>query len=375
MDKERLKKIERTRAKLLEKGLSPEGFCIVPFTNLILEPDGSVGVCRHKGTEFTIGHIEENSISEIWNNHFIKRWRSEFLKGEAQICAKEIPHMHCNLCPHNNELLDDVIFSEHQDRPFIKLTANFNGRCNLQCQMCHVWKMPNGLYDKINFWGPAQKDIFPYVKEIDMLSGEPFIQPDTYRLIDAVSSVNPSCRWMLTTNAHWKLNQKIKDALNKIDIKYIVLSIDSLNTETYHKIRYPGDLQVVLKNIDALLEYNETRPQNQKGKIPFHLNFLVQKDNWKEVPNALNFCDEKGIIPFITFLYEPTKFSLLTEEDDKKEEVFNFFLENLSEYDLNRIMRILIPLASSLKSVAKAQAFDQLKCLRLNVKEKLEKTG
>jgi hypothetical protein len=38
-------------------------------------------------------------------------------------------------------------------------------------------------------------------------------------------------------------------------------------------------------------------------------------------------------------------------------------------------MRILIPLASSLKSVAKAQAFDQLKCLRLNVKEKLEKTG
>lgn len=369
MNKKRLKKIQKTRQAIMNKGLSPEGFCIVPFTNLILEPDGSVGVCRHKGTEFTIGSIKQNTISEIWNNHFIKRWRSEFLEGRPQICSQEIPHMHCNLCPHNNELLDDVIFSEHQDRPFIKLTANFNGRCNLQCQMCHVWKMPNGLYDKINFWEPAEKDIFPFVKEIDMLSGEPFIQPDTYRLIDKVTQVNPECRWMLTTNAHWKLNTKIKSALDKIHIKYIVLSVDSLDEETYHKIRYPGDLKVVLKNIDALLEYNETRPTKEKERIPFHMNFLVQKDNWMEVPHALDFCDQRGIIPFVTFLYEPEKYSLLNEDTRHKEKVFNFYIENLSEHDLNRIMRILIPLATSLTGIAKAQAFDQLKRVRRKVKD------
>lgn len=373
MDKERLKKIQKTREAIVKKGLNPEGFCVVPFTNLILEPDGSVGVCRHKGTEFTIGHIKDNTISEIWNNHFIKRWRSEFLKGRPQICAQEIPHMHCNLCPHNNELLDEVVFSEHQDRPFIKLTANFNGRCNLQCQMCHVWKMPNGLYDEINFWEPAQNEIFPFVKEIDMLSGEPFIQTDTYRLIDKVTEVNPECRWMLTTNAHWKLNKKIQEALDKIHVKYIVLSVDSLNQDTYHKIRYPGDLGVVLKNIDALLEYNLTRPNKQKEKIPFHLNFLVQKDNWSEVPEALSFCDEKGIIPFVTFLYEPSSFSLLSEDHQERERIFDFYIERLSKFDLNRIMRILIPLATSLQGLAKAQAFDQLKKIRQEVKGQLAK--
>src|SRR5690606_32238580 len=221
----------------------------------------------------------------------------------------------------NNKLLSDIELNEIQTTPIRKLTANFNGKCNLQCQMCDIWQKPNGLYDEINFWEPAKKNIFPFLKEIDMLSGEPFIQPDTYRLIDEVTKVNTSCQWTITTNAHWKLSDKIKADLDKIYIKNIIFSVDSLDKDTYYKIRYPGKLDFVLENIDKFIEYNNSRPIRGQNTISLVLNFLVQKDNWKEVSNVIDYCEKKGIIPFITFLYVPNEFSVLDFATEKRLEI------------------------------------------------------
>ena len=38
-----------------------------------------------------------------------------------------------------------------------------------------------------------------------LAQGEPFIQRDFYRLIDEVSGVNSTCRWVITTNGHYRL--------------------------------------------------------------------------------------------------------------------------------------------------------------------------
>ena len=43
-----------------------ENFCVAPFTTLLLEPDGSVGACRHKGAEFPVGNILHNSFEEVF---------------------------------------------------------------------------------------------------------------------------------------------------------------------------------------------------------------------------------------------------------------------------------------------------------------------
>lgn len=49
---------------LRERQGLPQHFCIVPFTTIILQPNGNVGICRHKGTEFFIGNIRENTMAE-----------------------------------------------------------------------------------------------------------------------------------------------------------------------------------------------------------------------------------------------------------------------------------------------------------------------
>lgn len=344
------------RRKIRSMGLDDTNFCLVPFTTIILEPDGQVGMCRNKGNNFPVGNITENSISEIWNGEKARKWRREFLEGKPQNCVTETKHQHCQHCPENNKLLDFIELSEVQTSPILKLTANFNGKCNLQCQMCDIWKLPNGLYNQLNFWEPARRDIFPYLKEVDMLSGEPFIQADTYRLIDEISSINPDCQWTFTTNAHWKLSTKIENDLNKIKIKNIIISVDSFDEETYHKIRYPGKLNFVLDNIENLLSYNHERRKNNLNNIRFVLNFLVQKDNWREISQAIRYCEERGIVPFITFLYLPSNFSLLSLSEEERVQIFEELIHTLSESQVMRSMRVLTPLIESLTNVNKASA-------------------
>jgi cyclic pyranopterin phosphate synthase len=345
-----------TRSRIRARGLDDKNFCLVPFTTIILEPDGQVGICRHKGSDFPIGNIKENTIAEIWNGEKARQWRREFLEGKPGFCATEVRHRHCQHCPENNKLLDFIELSEIQTQPILKLTANFNGKCNLQCQMCDIWQKPNGLYDQINFWEPAKRDIFPYLKEVDLLSGEPFIQSDTYRLINEISAVNPTCQWIFTTNAHWKLTDKIKADLNKIDIKNIILSVDSFNNETYFKIRYPGKLDFVLKNIDAILEYNEERKRLGLSDIRFILNFLTQKDNWSELATAITFCENKKIVPLMTFLYLPTEFSLLTLPEKERLDILLQIIDSLTKQQILRSMRVVTPLMDSLTGINKVQA-------------------
>lgn len=354
--KETIKETLKVKERIKSYGLDEKNFCLVPFTTIILEPDGKVGICRHKGSNYPIGNIKDNTILEIWNGEKARQWRREFLEGKPLNCSTEVRHRHCQHCPENNKLLDFVEFSEIQTTPILKLTANFNGKCNLKCQMCDIWKKPNGLYDQINFWGPAKNEIFPFLKEVDLLSGEPFIQADTFRLIDEISAVNPSCEWIFTTNAHWKLTEEIKTSLDKIKIKNLILSVDSFDHKTYHKIRYPGNLDFVLKNIEELLIYNESRKLKGLNDIRFILNFLVQKDNWPEVPEAIRYCESKGIVPLITCLYIPSQFSILDFEEDERFQAFLELLNRLTAPEVIRSMRILTPLIESFTNINKVDA-------------------
>ncbi|MEC7275194.1 MAG: radical SAM protein [Bdellovibrionota bacterium] len=358
----RLEEVQVNINQIIAGGFSPQQFCLMPFVNIILEPNGSVGLCRHKGTEHSLGNLKEQTWQEIWNGTKAQQWRQEFLEGRARTCRTEIDDQGCNLCPQLGKMFpDDPKTLKAKTSNPLRLTANFNGFCNLQCQMCDVWELPNGFYTDENFWNPARKELFPHLREIDMLSGEPFLQQDTYRLIDEVSLVNPNCLWSITTNAHWNWNTRVESALEKIKIKNIILSVDSFDPETYHKIRKPGILSKVLKTIDHFREYEEKRIKNQLTPLHMNLNFLVQKDNWREIPNALHYCLSRNIHPFITFCYRPSEHSLLTLSQEKRSEIIGHMLSTYTWDELCLSHRVLSPLIHSLPAIDKVYALDTMK--------------
>lgn len=343
------KKFGNSLVDTFKKAGVSENFCLVPFTTLQLEADGNVNVCRQKGTEFSVGDIHKNSIAEIWNGEVLQGIRQEFIDNKVVTCEKDIKYKNCNLCIENNEIFNDVEIAAKQSYPIQRLGFNINGKCNLECQMCHVWKMPNGLYNDDNFWNYAKTEIFPHLKEVELLSGEPFIQSDTYKLINILSAINKECRWIITTNAHWKLNKKIKSEMDKIFIRNIIVSIDSLVPSTYSKIRKKGNLNFVLANLERLFEYENERIEKGLSSLGIRVNYLIQQDNWKEVGEIFKFHGiKKQAKSFITFLYEPNEYSLLAFSESKKGEVLDYYLDNFSIEEISLMMRVIRPVLDSL---------------------------
>lgn len=326
----------------------PEKFCLVPFTTLIAYPDGKVGVCRQKGPEYFIGDLREQTLEEIWNSPVLQNWRNEFLTGNIVTCKEEMENDSCNLCTLNNTLLDEIETSENQSGHILKLGANFNGECNLKCRMCRVWLKPNGYYTDTGFIEKAKTNLFPYLKEIDLFSGEPLIQEDTWDLIDTISEINPDCEWTFTTNGIWSFEDKVEPYLDKIKIKNIIVSIDSLDHEKFKKIRIMGELQTVLRNIEKLKKYEEKRLANGQTNLDLILNCTVQTDNWHEIGDIMDLADKNNIKCSFRVVTTPSKFSILGFPNEKKMEILDFYLENLTRKQLLRATRMIKSLTLSL---------------------------
>ena len=330
-------------------------FCPVPFTTLILNPNGKVGTCRELGNKHIVGDITKNTIDEIWNGEEIQKLRKEFLDGEIETCKSHIGAKNCHQLNENLKLINERFDPKVvMDSPIVRLSPDFNGKCNLKCSMCDVWQLPNMLYDEINFWPILKEKILPNLKEFDLLGGEPFIQKDLYRLIDLAAKINPDIIWKFTTNANWILNKSITRYLDKIKIKHISISLDTVNPETYLKLR-TGILNKTLLNIKKLQEYQSRRTLEGRT-FDIFINFTIQKDNWIEMKEIMNFCDENNLqyLPF--YLISPVELSILDFPTDYKLKIINRYFSELDNRQLRFAHRVIRALINSLESNIKKES-------------------
>jgi cyclic pyranopterin phosphate synthase len=338
--------------KFNEKNL-PDSFCIVPFTSLILNPSGQVSVCRELGTRHKVGDLSNSSLDDIWNNEKMTKLRSALLKGEECVCSNYQKQRFCNLSVQNNHLFDEVDIKIHQDKRPLKLTANFNGLCNLQCVMCDIWKQENGFYD--DYIPSLTKEYFPHLKEIEFLSGEPMIQKDTFLLIDLISKLNPECLFSITTNAQWSFTSRIESAFDKIKFKGFVISIESFAPDLYSDIRKGGKLSKFLKCVENLVKYRDKRLKNNKGDMGITLHFLITTENWKELGYAIDYVDNQKILLDLKLLEGPKSMSLFELSQEEKIAIVSYYIETLSPYHIKRGMRVMMSLIKDFDGVLKAE--------------------
>jgi radical SAM protein with 4Fe4S-binding SPASM domain len=330
--------------------------CSFPFSQLFLNPNGKITPCCYLAQDpwYVVGDIQNQTLQEIWNSEKMRALRRELLSGKPKICQQQIQASKCNQI--RDDLKQGVSPQEVMPFPMIRLDMMLNGQCNLECVMCGVWTQPNGVFTANGFWETGARDIFPHLKEIDFKGGEPFIQKDFYRLIDEVSAVNADCRWFLTTNGHYRFNDKIKKAMEKINIIRLSVSIDSLQPENFSKIRKKGKLETVLQTLDAFIE----QKNHGEGLIEqINANFVVQKANWREVPAFYKFCRDKKIVPFFIVLTNPTEFSMLNLSFEEKMEALNLYLTAMKE-DRDRVyLRMIRPILETLKPENQADVFSE----------------
>ncbi|HEX4925292.1 MAG TPA: SPASM domain-containing protein [Bdellovibrionales bacterium] len=335
-----------TKAPNLESlGLSEDNFCYYPFTQLLFQPTGVISPCCWN-QDIVLGVVPNETLEDIWNGEKARGLRREFLSGNPVSCKTQMQHIRCHAWSRRN-YEREMSFTELQPRGPQRLDVRLNGKCNLQCVMCEVWKQPNGLYDQSDFWTRGPAEIFPFLREVDVLGGEPFVQQDTYRLIDEVSQINPECTWAFVTNGHYKFNAAIQSRLDKIKIRWIQVSLDSVVPETYAKVRVNGELSKTLKTVDDFIAYLGARPADRK--FHFNVSMCVHRLNWHELDKSLAYARGKGVPVILQFAFQPESVSLLSLSQSDRREILRFARSLEREYGADVLHPIVSPLQDSLE--------------------------
>ena len=296
-----------------------DSFCALPFAQLVFTPSGRVAPCCLI-QDFYVGDVQTRSVDEIWNGNEIKSLRHEFLTGKIHTCKMLQEHKQCHR--QHDRLLPHISPQEHCE----KKPARLDLRLNSSCQMCQTWRGSNNTYIENNFIKNFETELLPYAKEINMLGGEKKKKKSTFEILKIASKVNPSCLWAFSTNLNIDVNLALSH-LEKIRISRIQVSIDSLEEKTYQKIRKGGSLKVLLGNLDKLIKFRETYKNRTGENFRLQGAMCIQRDNWREIPQFLDFCHDKGLNANLQFAYTPVSVTLSLLDRREKDEIIDYLLD------------------------------------------------
>jgi len=128
------------------------------------------------------------------------------------------------------------------------------------------------------------------VTKIRITGGEPLVRKDVVGLMAEIAQLDGLEELVITTNGSQLV--KLAEPLKKAGVKRINISLDSLDADKFKKVTRVGDLDVVLKGIQAA---------KKAGFEKIKLNAVILKNrNHDEVNGLVQYAMEQGLdISFI----------------------------------------------------------------------------
>ena len=293
--------------------------CPLSFHQLYIHSSGEVYPCGFVQGDLSLGNIQNNSLQEIWEGTLAKNFREMHFNKDQPLCSNRQKLYNCHLM-HDDVWNDDKKLSIPKLK---RLDIMIDSFCNLKCRMCTNRSEVNGGFISNTFWSELENSILPQLEEIELVGGEPLIIKDTYKLFDLGHKINPNIKWSLTTNGHLEFDTKVKKAFKNLKFRSVAVSIDSLDQKNFKYIRDRGALEKVIDFLDKLIKYKKEESLN----FNIVCNFLVQKDNWRELGDFIIFAKEKNIKLYPILLREPEEFSILNFEHDKLLQILDRYIE------------------------------------------------
>jgi len=311
-------------AKRRKRGLSDEltdTFCPVPFGRFDVGPAGDVALCCALFIQKRAGNINENDPDAIWNGEAAQEIRASIHDGTYRHCDK----IRCNRFEHGLVDLtksDEVLLGESKAYTVTSLETGymdvetltlartkatvvptgprlvnlaFDQTCNLICPSCRTDMISAKPAERDRLTRLADEKIMPMLKDTQLLvvtgSGDPFASKTFRHIMHSLDmSKQPQLKLKIMTNgvlftpAEW---EKISHLWGHICS--VTVSIDAARPETYAVVRRGGNwdkLQANLRFLGGL---------HKQGAFPeFRLAFVVQDNNWREIPEFIAMGKEVG---------------------------------------------------------------------------------
>ncbi len=275
----------------------PKYICKAAEYSLLFQPSGEILAC-HYNRGYILGIYPKNSIKEIWNSKKRKKLLNSINKGNFKLgcyfCKEKINKGNIWATGFNKyTYIDDC---KKAQMP-ISMEFQLDNICNLECIMCSG-EYSNGIRknrEKGSIYKSPYDDEFvhqltdyiPHLKYCAFTGGEPFLFDIYYKIWDKIKILNPDLQLYISSNGTI-LNDRIKSYLNDLNFNFSI-SIDSVEKETYEKIRKNAKLEETLANIEWYQNYCKLK------NTEINIKSLVTPQNILEIDSLLKYCHDKNL--------------------------------------------------------------------------------
>ena len=285
--------IRRQRNLPSIKSLQP-GLCNYPSQVVNIDHNGYIFVCLCEAwLPWSIGHVMDfASIHDIQNAKMTKDIiRSQEL-GHYEYCDTK----HCNVSNQFERKLYET-----------QIYLGIDDSCQLTCPSCrNEMIFEKDYHHKINWvqriikWlnhenlGPTNILIGAH--------GDPFASRLYRETMEAIGKLDTIIKFQLRTNG-LLLTRYLEelDILSRLSL--LEISIDAATEHTYQLVRQPARWANLIENLEFL------QTIRQVADFQVQANFVVQKNNYKEMPNFVDLCNNYNMRPNFTLLQDWNTFS------------------------------------------------------------------
>ncbi|MCP5048262.1 MAG: radical SAM protein [bacterium] len=244
---------------------------------LVVLSDGKVVCgCADPNGKRPLGHLEKNTLYEIWNSDKVKKIRRELNEGHSCFCHD------CGLkrpLEDNEPVPQHPIHQDVLPRIFLEPTV----ACNLNCFEA-VCNLENGILKtrkRIKFPMEEFKAVIDQVGDkltrLDFFNyGDPFVHPKAPEMIQYIKEKYPHIYVYISTNGLLLTDDKIKKVVAS-GMDEITFSVDGPNQETYEKYRRGGNFDKILGIMEKFVQERDKTGR----EVPF-INWRYILFNWND---------------------------------------------------------------------------------------------
>jgi sulfatase maturation enzyme AslB (radical SAM superfamily) len=304
----------RQKQVFFNKNLNSVHACTAPWDTIGINQNGNVFICESPSwIPIFVGNIlETENIFDILNSESAQKIRQEILSNRYYYCNHSIcgffgkidkstyTQNPTDLTPLKYEYSNNLIVNSIPKN----IIFDFDYTCNFKCPSCRTevinWNedyiirpINNSLVEKISH--QIIDKIQDQLVTIRWAGGEPFMSEPYLQLMSYIISTGKiNIQNVIQTNGSL-LQQKGKLVNDLLPyISELRISFDAASKETYKSIRVNGSWEKLLDNTVWVRDVIK----RNKFSTQLTADFVVQKDNYKEIPLFVKLCKELGIPKF-----------------------------------------------------------------------------
>ena len=270
------------------------------------QPPGHVVPCCFG--PIVAGNIKDDPLEDVWNSDKVQKLRASIIDGSYRYCRKDCyviersPTMSELPEPYKTYIADGT--TELPLSAIERLTDSHDFRCNLACPSCRpeIHKLTEEEEEAYPIVEQEIEKILKHVRDYDTsLQGDPFASPFTRKKLQTMDPADyPKMQNIILETNGQLLTPEMWGSMQKIHhlITWIFISMDGAAKESYEANRYPGKWDRIIANLDFLADIR----RNQHTPFQFILKFIIQKNNFRELPKFCDMCEAWGAHAFLQML-------------------------------------------------------------------------